>query len=103
MSTCRSDDVEEVKEVEDVEDEDAAAAESCLARKLASLGIGVQATIHRSEYKAKLTANKSASHLLCFHNVLVLNSRGFYITVTRHSYWCPSFLRRDSWLVSLGD
>jgi hypothetical protein len=55
MSTWRIEDAEEVKEVEDVEDAYSGAAESCLARKLASLGMVVQATIHRSEYKAKLT------------------------------------------------
>jgi hypothetical protein len=88
--------VEEVKEVEDVKDEDSGEAESCLARKLASFGMAVQPTIHRSEYKAKLTPHKSTSHLLCFHKVLALNSRGFYLTVTQHSYLCPSFLRRDS-------
>jgi len=55
--------VEEVKEVEDVEDEDSGTAESCLARKLASFGMEVQATIHRSEYKAKLTLIKSSSIL----------------------------------------
>ena len=33
--------VEDVKEVEDDEDKDSAAVESCLARKLASFGIGV--------------------------------------------------------------
>ena len=54
---------EEVKEVEDVEDKDSGAAESCLARKLASFGMVVQATIHRSEYKAKLTLIKSSSIL----------------------------------------
>jgi hypothetical protein len=54
MSTWRIEEVEEVKEVEDVEDEDSGATESCLARKLASFGMGVQATIHRSEHKAKI-------------------------------------------------
>ena len=39
----------EVKEAEEVEDADSGAAESFLARKLATLGIAVQATIHRSE------------------------------------------------------
>jgi hypothetical protein len=63
MSTWRIDDVEEVEEVEDVEDEDSGAAESCLARKLASFGMGVEATILLSEYKAKLTLMKSASIL----------------------------------------
>jgi hypothetical protein len=87
--------VEEAKEVEDVEDEDSGAAESCLARKLASFGMAVQATIHPSEYKANLAPNKSSSHPLCFHKDLAFNSRGFYITVTRHSYSCPSLLRRD--------
>jgi hypothetical protein len=33
--------VEVVKEAEDDEDKDSAAVESCLARKLASFGIGV--------------------------------------------------------------
>jgi hypothetical protein len=42
MSTWRIEEVEEVKEVEDVEDEDSGAAESRLARKLASFGMGVQ-------------------------------------------------------------
>ena len=43
----------EVEDAEEVEDADSGAAESCLARKLASLGIGVQATIPHSEHKAK--------------------------------------------------
>jgi len=55
MSTWRIEEAEEVEEVEDVDDKDSGGAESCLARKLASFGIGVQATIHRGEYKAKLT------------------------------------------------
>jgi hypothetical protein len=36
-------DVEDVKEVEEIADEDSVVAESCLARKLASLGIRVMA------------------------------------------------------------
>ena len=44
----------EVEDAEEVEDKDSGVAESCLARKLASLGIAVHATIHCSEYKAKL-------------------------------------------------
>jgi hypothetical protein len=48
MSTWR------IEDVEDVEDDDSGAAESRLARKLASFGMGVQATIHRGEYKAKI-------------------------------------------------
>jgi len=39
MSTWRMQEVEDVKEAEDDEDEDSGAVESCLARKLASLGI----------------------------------------------------------------
>ena len=42
----------EVEDAEEVEDKDSGAAESCLARKLASLGIAVHATIHLSEDKA---------------------------------------------------
>ncbi len=42
----------EVEDAEEVEDKDSGVAESCLARKLASLGIAVHATIHLSEYKA---------------------------------------------------
>jgi len=40
MSTWRMEEVEVVKEAEDDEDKDSAATESCLARKLASFGIG---------------------------------------------------------------
>ncbi len=39
----------EVEDLEEAEDKVSGVAESCLARKLASLGIAVQATIHRSE------------------------------------------------------
>jgi hypothetical protein len=39
MSTWRIEDVEEVKDAEEVEGNDSCAAESCLARKLASFGI----------------------------------------------------------------
>jgi len=41
MSTWRMEEVEEAEEEEEVEGEDIAAAESRLARKLASFGIGV--------------------------------------------------------------
>jgi hypothetical protein len=41
MSTWRMEEVKEAKDVEEFEDEDSAAAESCLARKLASFGMGI--------------------------------------------------------------
>jgi hypothetical protein len=40
MSTWRIEEVEEAKDAEEVEDKDSGAVESCLARKLASFGIG---------------------------------------------------------------
>jgi hypothetical protein len=49
MSTWRIEERMEVEDAEEVEDKDSGAAESCLARKLANLGIAVHATIYRSE------------------------------------------------------
>jgi hypothetical protein len=46
MSTWRIDEVEEAEEVKEVEDKDSGAGGSCLARKLASFGMVVDATIH---------------------------------------------------------
>jgi len=45
-------DGEEVKDVEEVGDKDSGAAESCLARKLASFGMSLVATIHHGEDRA---------------------------------------------------
>ena len=85
---------EDVKEAEDDEDKDSAAVESRLARKLASFGIPVYATIHLSEYKANIAFINF--FLNFFHRTVNFNSCGFYITVTHQSYSWPSFLRRDS-------
>jgi hypothetical protein len=41
MSTWRMDEVKEADEVEEVEDKESAAAEACLARKLASFGMKI--------------------------------------------------------------
>ena len=84
--------VEEAEEEEEVEGEDIAAAESRLARKLASFGIGVWASIHLSEYKANIAFINFSSISSTGVN---FNLRGFYITVTHQSYLWPSFLRRD--------
>jgi hypothetical protein len=78
MSTWRIEDAEEVKEAEEVEDDDSGATESCLARKLASFGMTVQATIHRSEYKAKLSLIKNSTSLWFPHGLGLQFTRLLY-------------------------
>jgi hypothetical protein len=46
MSTWRIEEVEEAEEVKEVEDKDSGAVESCLARKLASFGMGVRCPLY---------------------------------------------------------
>jgi hypothetical protein len=58
MSTWRIEDAEEVKEVEDVEDAYSGAAESCLARKLASLGIALQVHYTSKRIKSESVESK---------------------------------------------
>ena len=74
----------EVEDAEEVEDKDSGVEESCLARKLASLGIAVHATIHLSEYKAKTARSNLSLKLL--HIPINVNSCCFHRAVTKRSY-----------------